>query len=267
MNWFTTHFRADSALVLLHDEIGVGATASDFIASLQDKPEVHLRVDSPGGDARVAVQVYEELKKRRTTAVITGACGSSSQIITMAAQHIACQAHSRILVHAPANFVYGDAAELLFQCSQLQKLHDAWHRILCDRTHQPAETVQQWLGAESWFTAEEALLAGLVDQIEPTIPAPAMELVLQDGDSTPVISMSENEQAFRYWLSTFPKIETTDRAALLKTLNDFAMVKIVENQHGFTFNDANAFPNAPLRNAGRMAASTLPECLVSLPPL
>jgi ATP-dependent protease ClpP protease subunit len=225
MKWFNTTLKEDAADVFIFGEFGVGQTAKEFIESVGGARTIAFRVDCPGGDSAVAVEIYRYLATRNAVVEIVGECGSASLIATLGARHIACAASSRLLVHAPATFAYGTEKDLLHHAEQLRRLTTQWEQILVQRTKQSAATVREWLSMDTWFSADEARRVGLVDEVLPPVTEAAKMKIAEIIEASDP-AMDDTEAAFRKWLKVFPQIQTKDRAALLREINQFAATKI-----------------------------------------
>ena len=232
MNWYhiTPGTSARATLVNLIGEMGVGRPASEFIAELGESSIVELRVDCPGGDVRVGLELYDALQGRDVTATITGRWGSACIAPVLAAHTITCNESSRILIHPPANYVFGCAAELRHAAYVLEEDTARIEQILIQRTGRDPATVRNWLTKDTWFSADEALQFGLVDVI--FTPAPLTAQVLESRPAeisagAQASGTTQDEEMFNAWLSAFGKIRVHDRPAFMQKLNLWVLDNIL----------------------------------------
>jgi ATP-dependent Clp protease protease subunit len=218
MTWFRITHKNGVAHANIFGEIGIGAPAEDFIAELGNATDVELRLDCPGGDSPCGIKVHDTLRERATSATITGRCGSAGLIAVMGAQKISCISTARLLIHQPVNFVLGNVGQLRFAADGLEKIRTRFEQIISDRTKQPIETVHKWVAGETYFSAQEAQAAGLVDEIytPPELP-PAPAIV--GSDAPGAATATEPEEMFRAWLRAFGKVPVADKDKFLRDVS------------------------------------------------
>ncbi len=220
MNWFHIEHKNGVALANIFGEIGVGQTAEEFVDELTDAQKVELRIDCPGGDSTAGIKVHDALLKRNTSATITGRCGSSGLIAIMGAKRIACISTARLLVHSPVNFVLGNACQFRASADDLDRTTARFEQIIYERTKQPLETVRRWVKAETYFSAEEALAAGLIDEIftPPEVTDAIPTTAIEASDESSISAACEKEVMFKAWLSAFGTVPVADKAIFMRDL-------------------------------------------------
>jgi hypothetical protein len=131
-------------------------------------------------------------------------------------------------VHQPVNFVLGNASQLRFNADRLDGICTRFEQIISSRTKQPLGRVREWVGAETCFSAAEALAVGLVDEIitEPVMP-PA---VIAASDDTRPDADTENELLFTAWLSAFGKLQVRNRDKFTRNLADWVNQNVAEHE-------------------------------------
>lgn len=227
MNWFHIEHKNGVARANIFGEIGVGQTAEEFVDGLDDAQDVELRLDCPGGDSTAGIKVCDALIKRTTSATITGQCGSASLIAIMGAKRIACISTARLLVHQPVNFVLGNACQLRFAADGLEQTRTRFEQIISARTKQPLATVREWVAGETYFSAEEALAAGLIDEIYTPPPAPPAVIAASDGPRPD--ADTEDELLFTAWLSAYGKLKVGNREKFTRNLAVWVNQNVTEN--------------------------------------
>lgn len=175
-SWYkiTNATGADSrpAQIHLYDEIGYwGVSAGAFIDELKtvSAGNIELRVNSPGGEIFDGFAIYNALAGHPApiTAYVDGLAASAASFIIQAADKIIAQETSQVMIHNGIGFVFGDAKDLRETANQLDQLSDMIAKIYAARS---GVDVEQWLAAmtaETWYTADEAMRAGLVDEVAP----------------------------------------------------------------------------------------------------
>lgn len=155
----------------IYDEIGYfGQTAkglSDDLRELSsDTLDVHI--NSPGGDIFDGLAIYQALKAHpaNVTVRIDGLAASIASVIAMAGDKVIMAPKSSMMVHDGWTMAVGSAKEMRKTADLLDKQSDIIASVYADRTGQPVEFWREVMSEDSWYNAEEALEAGLIDEIE-----------------------------------------------------------------------------------------------------
>ncbi len=157
------------AEVHIYDEIGYwGTSAKDFAQQLAelDVDRIQLRINSPGGNAWDGVAIMNTLRRHRARVEVTvdGIAASAASLIAMAGDHIVMNRSSQMMIHDTSGMAWGNAATMRETADLLDKLSDSYADAYAKRA---GGTRAQWrdvMRAETWYTAEEAVLAGLADE-------------------------------------------------------------------------------------------------------
>jgi ATP-dependent protease ClpP protease subunit len=162
---------ATSADVYLYDVIGgwFGMTADDFVrdvASL-DVDQLVLHLNSPGGDAAEGVTIANVLRAHRARVVVRvdGLAASAASVIAMAGDEIVMGIGSQMMIHDAWGFAVGNAAEMAAAQRMLDSTSDALAATFAARTGGSTAEWRDVMRAETWYTAEEAVAAGLADRV------------------------------------------------------------------------------------------------------
>ena len=169
----------DEATVYLYDAIDPywGIDAGEFVKALSEitANTIHLRINSPGGsvfDAE-AIQTALQQHKARVVAHIDGMAASAATYVALAADEVEMSDGAMFMIHNAWTFAFGNASELVDTAALLEKIDANILRDYQSKTGASAEQIKQWMDAETWFTAQEALTNGFVDRIYGNVDAPA----------------------------------------------------------------------------------------------
>jgi ATP-dependent Clp protease protease subunit len=183
MKTLTIRDAADGVEVLLYDVIGgdwfgEGVTAKAFREAL--KPHrgkaVNLRINSPGGDVLEAAAIMAALDdhKGRITADVDGLAASAASFLMMAADEIRVGSNALVMIHDPHGGVRGTARDLRDHADLLEKVKgqilDAYGR----KSQAGRDQLAAWMEAETWFTGQEAVDAGLADRVTEPVRVAAL---------------------------------------------------------------------------------------------
>lgn len=161
-----------TADVYVYDTIGgwYGTTADDFVRDVADGLDVDqlvIHLNSPGGDAIEGVAIANVLRAHRARIVVRvdGMAASAASVIAMAGDEVVMSIGSMLMVHDPWTVEIGSAAEMRKAADVLDSTADALASTYAARA---GGTVAQWravMQAETWYTADEAVAAGLADRV------------------------------------------------------------------------------------------------------
>ncbi len=193
--------RSAACILRVFGDIGLDATADDCIRALAPFSEVALAVDSAGGDCTAAFALAASLLGRCPLAVVSARCFSSAGLIALAADRRVASRSAKFLVHRVSSAAYGDDRELSAIVTRLIGLNEVVSGYIVERTGQSSETVARWLEGDTYFTAEEALAAGIVHELIDD-PAPVAMTAVAGG----------------------AQVETEEAMTLMKILNTLGSV-------------------------------------------
>jgi ATP-dependent Clp protease protease subunit len=130
---------------------------------------ITLYLHSPGGEVDAGFAIYDTMRALRcdVATVCLGFAASMAQFLLCGGTPgmRSAYAHSRILMHQPLGSVSGYAVDIAIQAEQFTIMR----RLMAELTAQHAgQTVERILAdgeRDRWFTPEEALEYGMIDDI------------------------------------------------------------------------------------------------------
>jgi ATP-dependent Clp endopeptidase proteolytic subunit ClpP len=160
----------DVAEVAIYDEIGLwGITASDFVKDLQSvtAKTVALHINSPGGDVFDGLAILNALRQHPANVEVTidGLAASAASFIAMAGNSIRIAPQAMVMIHDAAGVVVGNAEDMIDMADLLDKTSNNIAAVYAQRA---GGTVEDWraaMKAETWYSDQEAVDAGLVDEV------------------------------------------------------------------------------------------------------
>lgn len=171
-DWYRIQNKAgETPSLYIYDEIGYwGDTAKSLVDALKDISgdtlDVHL--NSPGGDIFDGLAIYQALKDHPATVnmKIDGLAASIASVIAMAGDTIVMAPKASMMIHDGWTMSVGNAAELRKTADLLDKQSAIIASVYADRTGMTADHWRAQMAEDTWFDAQEALDAGLVDEVE-----------------------------------------------------------------------------------------------------
>ena len=149
-------------------------SAADFDKAVKDVREkgakkLLLRINSPGGVCTESIAMrailgnagFEEINIR-----IEGMCASAAtDIATLPGAHVAICEGSEYMIHNPWCMALGNANELEHTIERLRNIEEVSRGFYAKKSGQSEERIKEWMDAETWFTAEQAVEYGFADEL------------------------------------------------------------------------------------------------------
>jgi ATP-dependent protease ClpP protease subunit len=163
-----TNHTADSADVMVYDEIGGwGITALDFARELQNitAASINLRINSPGGDVFDSIAIYNSLRDHPAKIHVTvdSLAASGASVITMAGDTVTMNRGSQLMIHDAYTITIGNEDDLRETADLLGRISDTIAALYAARAGGDAGQWRDRMRAETWYSAAEAVSAGLAD--------------------------------------------------------------------------------------------------------
>jgi ATP-dependent protease ClpP protease subunit len=178
-DWFriqaavTDEGESTSADVYIYDQIGEtwwggGVSAKKFAEQINalDVDTINLFLNSPGGAAWEGVTIMNSLRRHRARVEVTvdGMAASAASLIAMAGDRIVMNRGSMLMIHDAWGFAIGNATDMAETAAILDKLSASYADSYAARAGKDRDHWRALMKAETWFSAEEAVTAGLADE-------------------------------------------------------------------------------------------------------
>ena len=159
-------------------------TAKSIMDQLADMTgDVTVRISSGGGDVYAGIDIMNALKNYdggEVTVIVESLAASAASFIAVGgADRVLMRASSELMIHRAWTWAEGNADEVAKTLKDLERQDTKLANIYAAKA---GGTVEDWLAAmsdETWYTAEEAVAAGLADEViaeKSTAPEPAAKL-------------------------------------------------------------------------------------------
>lgn len=171
------------------------------IDQLDDVEEIRVRINSPGGDAAEATAILNMLRanKARTVAVVDGIAASAASFLAAGCDETVMSPGTQMMVHDAAGFCMGQAKDMRKMAEALDSFSNSIASIYAEATGETTAAWRDVMVEESWYTADEAVEAGLANR----------KGVVKDAGKTETAESEDGEVDFedrvaaRYDLSIF----------------------------------------------------------------
>ena len=140
-----------------------------FLESQDPEKDLHLYINSPGGDLTALLAIYDTLKyiKPDVSTFCFGQAASAGAVLLSAGtkgKRFALP-HSRILLHQPWGGVGGQASDIEIQAREILRMRDLLNQMLSEDTGQDVARIAKDTDRDFVMTADEAVVYGLVDEV------------------------------------------------------------------------------------------------------
>jgi ATP-dependent protease ClpP protease subunit len=176
-SWYRieNHDAGEPVEVWIYDEIGYwGVTADDFARELAevDAEEITVRLNSPGGDVFDGIAILNALRSHpaAVTVQVDGLAASAASFIAQAGDRIVMQRQAQMMIHDASGLCIGQAVDMEQMRALLDKISANIASVYADRAGGGAKKWRTAMLAETWYSAQEAVDAGLADEVAP-LPA------------------------------------------------------------------------------------------------
>jgi ATP-dependent protease ClpP protease subunit len=166
-----------------------GIQATDVVPEIHkirtDKIDIH--VDSLGGDVFQATAIFNALQNHPAykTAYVDGVAASAASFLIQAADHIVMGHGTQLMIHDAMGVFNGNVSGLDEFRALLDSTSNNIAAFYANRAGGDVKTWRKRMQAETWYTAEEAVAAGLADEVAGRTLSPAnliqMELTLTNS--------------------------------------------------------------------------------------
>jgi ATP-dependent Clp protease protease subunit len=175
----TIRMKADEvAEVLLYDTIGEsfwgdGISAKTFREQIKGvkAKTLSLRINSPGGsvtEGAAMLAVLDDWRAkagRRIEVDVDGLAASAASVVMMAGNVVRVASNGLVMIHDPYTMVAGGAAEMRHTADLLDKVKGQILDTYLRRAKLSRDELSAAMEAETWYTGQEAVDAGLADSI------------------------------------------------------------------------------------------------------
>lgn len=158
------------AMLHIYGEIGFwGITASDLVAELAalDVSAIDVHINSPGGEIFDGIAICNALRAHRATVTtyVDSLAASIASVIAMAGDRVVMAPNSQMMIHDGSGFCIGDAADMREMADLLDRQSDNIASVYAAKAGGDVADWRALMTAETWYTAEEAVAAGLADEV------------------------------------------------------------------------------------------------------
>jgi len=165
-------FIYDAIFVDSFFETGVSAKSiRDELAKVPENERVLVRINSPGGDVFEAAAIFTMLSQHKggVDVQIDGVAASAGSYIAMVGDTVTIADGAMMMIHNAHTFAFGDSRDMRSAADLLDKVTENIVRAYAAKSDLSEKDVAAAMDDETWYTAAEAVDAGLADEVLETL--------------------------------------------------------------------------------------------------
>lgn len=140
-----------------------------YLDSTDPGKDISIYINSPGGSVYSGYGIYDTMQyvSSDVSTICTGMAASMAAVLLVSGtkgKRFALP-HSRVMIHQPLGGMQGQASDIEIAANEIIKVKKEIISILAKHTGQTIEQIGLDSDRDKWFSAEEALAYGAVDQV------------------------------------------------------------------------------------------------------
>jgi len=152
------------------DQVANRICAQLLLLSAEDpERDINLWINSPGGSVYSGMAIYDTMQfiDNDVQTVAMGMAASMGQLLLCAgtAGKRFALPHARIMMHQPSGGIGGTASDIAIQAEQMLYIKRTLAERIAYHTGQTVEQIETDSDRDRWFTADEAMDYGFVDEV------------------------------------------------------------------------------------------------------
>ena len=141
-----------------------------YLASTNPDKTISLYINSPGGSVNAGLAIYDVINfitpDVSTTCIGMAASMGAVLLSSGAKGKRKSLKHSDIMIHQPLSGIHqAQASDIEIHWNEVKKCKNTLYNILAENCNKTYEEIEQACDRDNWFTAQEAIDFGLIDDI------------------------------------------------------------------------------------------------------
>lgn len=147
-----------------------GVNAADLIAEIDalTVDELDIRINSEGGSAFDGLAIANAILRHpaKTTTYVDGLAASAASIVALAGDTVVMSKYAQMMIHNASAGVMGTADDMRAAANFLDGINGSMAQFYADRAGGDVKDWAKAMSAETWYSADAALAAGLVTEVD-----------------------------------------------------------------------------------------------------
>jgi len=155
--------------VIVSDDWYGGVSAQTFVQQLAQisAPNIHLRINSPGGDVFAARAMEAAIREHPSNVIahVDGVAASAASFIAIACDDVVMAEGAFFMIHRGSCLAWGTGGDLRETAALLDKVDASLVTSYANKTGKSADDIAAWMDAETWFSSAEAVELGFANSV------------------------------------------------------------------------------------------------------
>ena len=152
------------------DELANDVNAKLLLLDADDADkDISIYINSPGGSVYAGMAIFDTMNMVRpdVATICIGMAASMGQFLLCAGTKGKrfSLPHGRILMHQPLGQMQGQASDIAIHAENMLRTKKEMAELIAHHTGQPFEQISADSDRDRWFTAQQALDYGMIDEI------------------------------------------------------------------------------------------------------
>jgi ATP-dependent Clp protease protease subunit len=148
-----------------------------YLESENPKKDIYMYINSPGGVVTAGMAVHDTMQyiRPKVGTVCIGQAASMGAFLLSAGEpgmRVALT-NARIMIHQPSGGAQGMASDIEIQAKEILRIRHRMNELMSKYTGQPLDEIERNVERDKFFSADEAKVFGLVDEVFEKRPLPA----------------------------------------------------------------------------------------------
>jgi len=156
-----------------------------FLEADNPNKDIAMYINSPGGIVTSGLAIYDTMQyiRPQVSTVCMGQAASMGSLLLAAGAPGKRYAlpNARIMVHQPSGGFQGQATDIEIHAREILAVRNRLNQIYVKHTGQPLKKIEEAMERDKFYTPEEAVAFGLIDEVVQQRPAPDAEGPAQPG--------------------------------------------------------------------------------------
>ena len=131
--------------------------------------DVTMWINSPGGSVFDASSILTSMMRfqesHKINVVVDGLAASAATYLAVQGDNRKMAKMAMFMIHNSWAFCMGDANDMGRVAATLNKIDQQYADMLADNSNMAAKDIREAMNEETWYTADEAVEAGFMDQV------------------------------------------------------------------------------------------------------
>ncbi|KZE91184.1 head maturation protease, ClpP-related [Microbacterium sp. TNHR37B] len=149
--------------------------AADIVPAIRalDVATLEVYINSPGGDVFEGIAIRNAIRQHPAHVVthVDGLAASAASFIAVAGDEVVMGENAQLMIHDAWTIAIGNADDMRQVGDDLDRVSDNIAAMYATKAGGEATAWRAVMKAEAWYSADEAVAAGLADRAEGTAPA------------------------------------------------------------------------------------------------